>query len=193
MNWRAIRPNAVLAWLAGVSAPWWIAGGWAIDLFLGQATRPHGDLDVGIFRRDACAVLAALPGWEVHEAKNGRLSRLAPGVAPRADVNCLWCRVSGETQWMLELLLDESDQDSWVYRRDSRIRRAVSEFLCREDSGLAVIAPEVQLLYKSKEPRTKDHEDFHTVATRLDSSARSWLRRSLSLTAPSHPWIDHLE
>jgi hypothetical protein len=193
VNWRAIPPQAARVWFSRTSLPWWIAGGWAIDLFLGRTARPHGDLDVGIFRRDARAVLAGLEGWEIHEAKNGRLRHLAPGVAPSADVNCLWCRRSGETEWTLELLLDESDRDFWVYRRDSRIRREVSELLRREDSGLAYIAPEVQLLYKSKDPRPKDHEDFHAAAGRLDAPARAWLSQSLELTARGHAWIAYLK
>ena len=29
---------------------WWVAGGWALDLFLGRMTRPHHDVDVAILR-----------------------------------------------------------------------------------------------------------------------------------------------
>jgi len=59
--WRPATPIEVLEWLSPLSEPWWIAGGWALDLFVGQVTRPHGDIDVGIFRRDvrgACATLS---------------------------------------------------------------------------------------------------------------------------------------
>ncbi|MHA2306939.1 MAG: nucleotidyltransferase domain-containing protein [Candidatus Hodarchaeales archaeon] len=30
--------------------PWYIAGGWAIDLFLGLVTRSHQDIEIIIFR-----------------------------------------------------------------------------------------------------------------------------------------------
>ena len=28
-----------------LTVPWWIAGGYAIELFVGHAVRPHGDID----------------------------------------------------------------------------------------------------------------------------------------------------
>ncbi len=45
------------AWFASLTVPWWIAGGWALDLFAGDQSRPHKDLDVGILRNDALHVL----------------------------------------------------------------------------------------------------------------------------------------
>ena len=32
--------------------PWFIAGGWAIDLFLNSETRLHDDIEIGIYRKD---------------------------------------------------------------------------------------------------------------------------------------------
>jgi hypothetical protein len=61
--------------LLASNAPWWIAGGWAIDVFRGQTSRPHTDLDVGILRVDAPTVLQALSTWQIFEAK-----RLEAGV-----------------------------------------------------------------------------------------------------------------
>ena len=31
---------------------WWFAGGWAIDFFVGRATREHADIEIGVFRED---------------------------------------------------------------------------------------------------------------------------------------------
>ena len=36
--------------LAGVTAPWYVAAGWALDLFLGAQTREHDDLEIGVPR-----------------------------------------------------------------------------------------------------------------------------------------------
>ena len=36
--------------------PWFVCGGWALDLFIGKQTREHHDLDIGIFRRDQLAL-----------------------------------------------------------------------------------------------------------------------------------------
>ncbi len=43
--------------------PWWIAGGWAIDLHLGHQSREHGDLDVLVLRRDQALVREHLTDW----------------------------------------------------------------------------------------------------------------------------------
>ncbi len=48
-----------------VSVKWWIAGGWAIELFVGRSVRGHSNLEVGCFRLDFEHVIAQLPGWEL--------------------------------------------------------------------------------------------------------------------------------
>lgn len=108
-SWRALQPKDAARLLAASSAPWWIAGGWSLDLFRGAPTRPHADLDVGVLRRDVLTVLQALATWVVFEAKDGRLVRLPSGQPPRQDVHSLWCRPSDRHAWALELLLDEGD------------------------------------------------------------------------------------
>ncbi len=52
----------------GVAIPWWIAGGLAIDLFVGHMTRPHHDADVEVLRRDQSMVPAILDGWDPDRA-----------------------------------------------------------------------------------------------------------------------------
>jgi hypothetical protein len=51
------------------------------------------------------------------------------------------------------------------------------------------LAPEIVLLYKSKEPRATDQADFHNALPRLSIYARKWLAEALSLTSVDHPWI----
>ena len=121
-SWRALTPHQAVALLSVLRVPWWVAGGWALDLYLGKVTRAHKDLDIGIFRPDVAHVIAALSGWEFFQAKDGVLSRLAIGDAPGAEVNSLWCKRVNVAQWELELMLDGCDADFWVFRRDPRIR-----------------------------------------------------------------------
>lgn len=47
--------RVAVALLAALPCPWFVAGGWAIDLHLGRATRPHGDVDVAVYRHDQAA------------------------------------------------------------------------------------------------------------------------------------------
>jgi len=191
-SWATAEPTRAATWLAHVGVPWWIAGGWALDLFLDKVGRHHADLDIGVFRRDIVDVLAALPEWECFEARGGALTRLAPGAAPRADVHSLWCRPAGTAEWVFEIMLDASDGDSWLFRREPLIRRPLSTLTRVGASGIRYLAPEIQLLYKAKAVRPNDQADFDRVVPRLDEVAGSWLRDSLAKTSPGHAWLTAL-
>src|SRR5580693_8045658 len=103
-SWRRTTPSECTRWFSALAAPWWIAGGWAMDLFLGSQTRQHNDLDIGVLRRDAMSIVSMLADWEIFEAKGGLLRQLQPRQPPRADVNSLWCRPEGASDWVLELM-----------------------------------------------------------------------------------------
>jgi hypothetical protein len=63
-----------LEWILGsvrAGGPWWIAGGCAIELAVGQPVRDHADVDVLVLRRDRLAVQRALPGWDWQAADPG--------------------------------------------------------------------------------------------------------------------------
>lgn len=191
--WRAAIPREAAAWFASLNVPWWIAGGWALDLFAENQSRPHKDLDVGILRKDALQVVAFLPSWEVFEAKNSTLTRLGAGMPPRADVFSLWCRPTCMSDWALELMLDDEENGQWVYRRRRQIRRPIGTAIRRNSSGVPYLAPEIQLLYKSQRPRKQDQADFEHIGPKLDRAGRSWLRDCLKMTEPTHSWISILD
>jgi hypothetical protein len=187
-QWFPAEPHHANEWLRGLAARWWVAGGWAVDLFLGQVTRTHEDLDVGVLREDFRALREALPGWQFFEAKNGRLRELKIDAQPRADVHSLWCRREGSSAWQLEVMNGEE----WVYRREPTIRRPFEEILRRSHSGLSYLAPEVQLLYKSKQTRPRDNADFRSVIPRLSESARDWLLEALIIAQSGHAWVTEI-
>ena len=176
--------------MRGVSVPWWIAGGWAVELHLGRRTRPHADIDIGVWRDDVPTLTSEASGWEFHVAKEGVLTPHSPGAALPRGTHVLWVRRSGGP-WSLELLAETREGGTWTYRRDSRVRRPAAT-LTRIAGGFRVIAPEVQLLYKSKDVRPKDQADFDLVAPTLDAQARRWLADALAVAMPGHPWIAEL-
>jgi hypothetical protein len=174
-------------------APWWIAGGHALELFAGRSWRAHGDIDAGILRVDQARIFAALKGWELHAAENGALQRLRPGeVAPPGAIS-VWCRAGEREPWRFELLLDSSDGEDWVFRRDRRVRMPLAELVRRDATGCPYLRPEVQLLYKAKQRRPRDEADFNGIAPLLDDTARRWLSGALGLVQPSHPWLARAE
>jgi hypothetical protein len=192
-RWQASNVADVVEYLGEETVVWWLAGGAALDLFLGRSSRSHADLDIGVPRRDINEILRRLQGWDVREASGGTLVPLEGGRLPRRHVNSLWCRRRGATHWSFELLLDEVLGDTWVYRRDARITRPMCDAVMRSIQDVPFLAPEIQLLYKSKDTRDRDRIDFGNVIPHLDASASHWLRDALQLTAPSHEWLALLD
>ena len=190
---RTALPTDASKLFASSQTTWWIAGGWALDLCRGTQARPHQDLDVGVLRRDVSTLLHNISTWEVFEAKSGRLTRLAAGHAPRLDVHSLWCRPTAADPWTIEVMLDEADGDAWVYRRERRIRRPLSMLIRHNSDGIPYLAPEIQLLYKSKTPRECDEQDLLRIRPLLAEDARRWLQNALELVNPDHPWISTLK
>jgi hypothetical protein len=45
-NWSPLSVEELAEICEGMPVPWWIAGGWALDLFVGRTTRAHEDMDV---------------------------------------------------------------------------------------------------------------------------------------------------
>lgn len=153
--------------LEAFDVPWWLAGGCPLDAFLGRQTRDHADIDVSVLRRDQAAVRAHLAAWDLHVADPP--GTLRPWTSDVATAHDVWCRRTPGEPWAFQLMLEDSDGDDWVYRRDPRVRRPIASL------GDRVLVPEVQLLYKSKDPRPKDLADRALVLPLLSETAREWL------------------
>ena len=166
---------------------------WLGDRSVSRARQSQpADVDVGILKCDAPVVLSALASWQFFEAKDDRLTALPPGALPRNDVNSLWGRRIGSSLWEIEIMLEHADGEHWIYRRAPEIRRPFAEILCRAECDLKYLAPEIQLLYKSKGVRPKDDEDFRSTVPKLSAAACDWLRDSLAISQPGHRWIAEL-
>jgi hypothetical protein len=186
--WRRTHPREASSYLAAITYRWWVAGGWALDLFLGTEGRPHRDLDIGILRRDAPLVLAGMSGFEFFEAMDGRLYRLESDT-PRANIHSLWGRPLGTNQWVLELLLDESEHGDWIFRRDRKIHYPLDLLVQYDSNQIPYVVPEIQLLYKASHTRPQDEADFERTVPHLSARARGWLHRAIASFDPSHRWL----
>jgi hypothetical protein len=177
-----------------------VCGGWAIDLFLDEVTRAHEDLEIGIFRHHQEALRTHYAAWgpfksighwdpweegEILELPIHQVLVRPPGSGPPHDP---WEPSPEERQFFL----NDSDRGVWVSRRDPRITLHVRELAQRSPSGIPVVAPEVQLLYKARHSGQKDEHDFALVLPRLSRGRRTWLRDALELVHPGHRWIQAL-
>jgi hypothetical protein len=153
-KWSPFRPEQVHALLDGMDAPWWVAGGWALDLFLGRETRPHGDIEVAVLRRDQLTLQQALAHWELQVADVGTLTPWARGVPLAEGKHAVWGREPAlRDAWQLEIVLERSEGSRWIYRRDPRVRRDLAELTMRDARGIPYLSPEIVLIYKSKSRR----------------------------------------
>ncbi len=175
--------------MSSYAAPWAIAGGWAIDLFLGVETRPHSDVDIAVLRRDQHILAGLLADARLVKMVNHEPVRWRAGetlIAPIHEVHASW--PDGR---QLEFLMNDADAAQWVYRRDPSLRLPL-EVAFNADADIPFLAPEVVLLYKSKQPTPKDVADFEAVRARLSTGGRAWLASALRCARPNHPWADIL-
>ena len=191
-NWNPMTPGQVHELFCDLSVAWWIAGGWAIDLFLGRRTRPHGDTDVLIRRQDQGAVQDYLFDWDLYKTHQPGLKPWPKGEVLGPGVNDIWCRRTSESPWRLQLMLLDTSGDSWVFRRNPTIAGPLDAIGRFTPSGIPYLAPEIQLLYKAKDSTLEKNEaDFRAVLPYLAPKARDWLRQCLNRCFPGgHPWLD---
>lgn len=193
-SWDPATPAEVGERFRTVAAPWWVAGGYAIEYAVGEPFRDHGDIDVLLLRRDQLAAQEALPDWEWWAAEPpGSLRRWRRGEILPQVVHDIWCRPGADAPWRIQFMLDEAEGDRWVSRRDPRIRRTIASLDGGTADGVTYLAPEIQLFYKAKSRRRKDDQDFAKALPVLTASQREWLRKVIALTTDGHPWLARLD
>jgi len=176
--------------MRGYRRPWYIAGGWAIDLFLGQETRAHDDVDVAVLRDDQSELRTHLAGWTFDKVVEG--TRLPWAAGERLDLPVHEVHAASPTGTRVEFLLNESSGGMWRFRRNPAITQRLDRIGAQTSGGVPFLVPEIVLLFKAKAPGPKDAHDFDLVRPRLGAEPRRWLKRALETCHPGHPWIARL-
>ncbi len=185
-------PQKIAALMQNFQSDWFIAGGWAIDLYLGKISRPHADIEIAIFRRDQIFLQSYLNGWLLKKAENAKLSTWNRNEFLELPVHAIHCFHETSAPQNFEVLLNESNADEWIYRRNGRVTKSLTEIYSMTDSGIRFLRPEIVLLYKSKNPRAKDEQDFESVVKRLDAESKRWLENALVICDLRHDWLQKL-
>jgi len=165
---------------------WWVSGGLALELFVGRSWRDHDDTDIGILRRDAPHLRDHFDDWDIHVASLGTLRPW--GGEPlhgERDGNNLWCRPSVTDPWVLDVTLNAGNDECWISRRDPSWTVPWSAAVLSTDSGVPYLSPDLQLAFKSKNPRPKDHADAGKVIPELTGPMKEVLGHRLPV---EHPW-----
>lgn len=189
---------AAAALMGDFRRPWFVSGGWAIDLFVGRVTRDHEDVEVGAFFPDQQAIRGHLAAWDLFRPEDGRWLPLDEGddvLLPQFQIQA---RSATQPPNQLDIFLNPREGDEWVSRRHPCLRQPVGAIATRssgaggEPAGIPFLVPEIQLLYKAKAHRHKDEADFSVALPLLDGRRRAWLRRALDAYHPGDPWLQEL-
>ena len=190
--------------MAGFPAPWALGGGWAVDAWVGEVTREHGDVDIIVFGDDHRALFEQLHGWQLAHHQNlpddgnelwqgQRIhppnhlhGRLARGEAiPEKDA--LWATEG----WHLDVQFNQRRGDEWVLSSEPLVTLPVDQ--CTRASALQAptVVPQILLFYKALDLRRRDKLDFAALLPHLTPEQREWLRSAIALVG--HPWLAQLE
>lgn len=188
--WQPMTVPEAQATFSKLGVPWWVAGGWALDLYLGRQTRVHHDIDVAVLRGDESALGLLRPDFEIFVAHEGELTPWSGEPLPE-ERHQFW--MARREAWRCEVLLEQHDGLAWGFRRDTSITLPLNEFGAVTTTGIPIVAPKVALLYKANGHEIERNAlDFRTVLPALDLIDRLWLREALTAVYRTHPWIDEL-
>jgi aminoglycoside-2''-adenylyltransferase len=190
--WEPWTPKQVAQALAGTTAPWCIVGGWAIDLFLDRETRAHADIEIGVPEPFFPVIFRSLSQFLLHGVGGGEVSQLNTSQELRPEKHQCWVLDKDANKWRLDVMREPGDEETWCYRRDTRIVAERSRIVAVAANNIPYLRPEGVLLYKAKALRPKDESDFSSCLPLMDRTARTWLRTALTLAHPGHVWLSRL-
>lgn len=191
--WEAWSPEEIARRLTGVRVPWYVAGGWALDLFLGGAYRDHEDLEIAVPHDRFPEVAAALPDLEFFVVGDGLAWPLDQAGSAFEEHHQTWALEPETGRWRVDVFRESSEQGRWVCRRDARIQLPYDHLIVRTAEGIPYGRPEVILLFKAKAARPKDEADLAAVLPLLEPEDRDWLAGALEIAHPGHQWLATLQ
>lgn len=194
--WRAWTPREAADRLSDVAVPWYVAAGWAIDLFLGEQRREHEDLEIAVPADRFGEVVGALGDaeWFVPGSVDGAgmVWPLAGAGETLDEHHQTWARERSTGFWRIDVFREPSAGGQWVSRRHPDITLPYSELILHTEDGIPFARPEAVLLFKAKHLRPKDQGDLEAVLPHLDVAARGRLAAWLAMVHPGHKWSHEL-
>jgi aminoglycoside-2''-adenylyltransferase len=189
---RAWSPAEIARRLEGLDVPWYVAAGWALDLFRGRQTRRHGDLEIGIPAADFPSIRDRFGGYVFDGVGQ---NCLWPDASPEvlAATHQTWLRDPAGGDYLVDVFREPHEgRQTWICRHNETIRLPYEEIICHTADGIPYLTPELVLLFKAKRPRPKDQADFEGVLPELSPAQRARLAELIGRVYPEHRWLDAL-
>ena len=99
-QWRPLSVAEAVRVFANAPFAWGLAGGYAIEQFLGRAIRAHDDLDIIVFRDDQLRLQHWLAGWQLFAADPpGTLRPWLMDEFLPVGIHDIWGYRAGATAW----------------------------------------------------------------------------------------------
>ena len=215
MNYLIISANNLLK---QGQFPYAFCGGYAIELFVNNKIRTHGDIDVAAFWEDRDKIILYMQSldWQVYEmCGNGvahHITDVKNQLKTKRNIFCVKdnCEIvkltpleesdmynldfdhSGQNKLnFIEILFNSKDENNFLYARNNQIKLPLLNAILYQEN-IPYLAPEIVLLYKSTDTKREGYQlDFDTAITSMNSGQKDWLKNALTQTNPTgHEWIN---
>lgn len=195
---------------------WAVCGGFALDLFLEENTRRHGDIDICVFEQDrerACGFMLR-NGWNVYEFRGGGILRPLNSASSSETGRNLMCVMDGcdivqfypydnnsdllyyefyhkgiaELNY-LELLFNAVSDDYFLFNSRKDVKRELSKAILFRN-GIPYLAPELVLLFKASRADIPEYSsNFEKTFPNMNDDQRQWFHQNLNAIYPDgHIW-----
>ena len=130
--WESWHPRDFAARMEGADFLWFVAGGWAIDLFLGTRTRDHEDLEIAVASSFFETLPPRFPEFDFWIPQGERkLARISSETLAGESYQT-WAYERAARVWRFDVFREPHDGHTWICRRDTSIRRRTRKSLrCR--------------------------------------------------------------
>jgi hypothetical protein len=186
--WNAWQPAELARRLSDIGLPWCVAGGWALDLWHGAQTREHSDLEFTILRENFGDFRQAFSDLEFYTAHADVVERLPANQNAPSEVMQFWGFDRAAECWRIDMMIEPGTNESWAYKRDPSFKRPRAEMVMRTADDIPYLNPSAVLLFKARDRRPKDQQDFERALPKLPLMERAWLKDCLDVLHPGNEW-----
>jgi hypothetical protein len=164
---------------------WYVAAGWAIDLFLGGDHREHEDLEIAVPNDHLDEIVSAFPELEFCVITGPQeATPLADARDRLSDTHQTWVREPETDLWRFDVFREPSDGDTWLCRRDETIRLPYDHVIEHTDDGVRTA---VRRSRSSSRPSTRTETGIRPTSKTpchysSPSAGNGWRKRSREST-----------